>query len=128
MSSELYSDNLVDFGFGLTTAWFKPGAIQGFGRIWRILLEGFFPTATTSIQVQIAYDYDPTIVDTFAIIPNNPHQVRIFPSNTACESMQLTIQDSGSFVSNSKWALNSIDLEVGVRRGAYKKLGPGATL
>lgn len=129
-----YGDNTTGYPFLLQTAWLKPGAIQGFARVWHAYLQGFFP-GTNPIQVQIAYDYNPTVVDTFTLNPTagsgnvlaDQIQLRISPSRQKCEAMQFTIQDTAPFWQYAKkMALNSIDLELGVKRGGFKRLGnPG---
>jgi hypothetical protein len=55
----------VTTGFALlaTTAWLKVGSMQAFGRLWRAYWLGFFP-GTNAFQVGIAYNYNPTIIDT----------------------------------------------------------------
>ena len=127
-TSGLYNDNGTYFPLLLTTAWFKPSALQGFGRIWRVFLQGFFP-ATVPLQVQISYNYNPTVVDTFTITPaTNLSQIRIFPTQQHCESIQLTIQDTSPWSATAKWSLNSIDLEMGMKKGGYKGLGNKNTL
>jgi hypothetical protein len=50
----------------IQTAWLKPGNVQGFQRVWKVFLEGQFYGAQP-YQVQIAYNYNPTIVDTFIL-------------------------------------------------------------
>jgi hypothetical protein len=127
-----YGDNGTGFGYLLTTAWLKPGALQGFGRIWDVYFQGFLP-GTNPIQVTIAYDYNPTIVDTFTLNPTagsgnvlpDQIQIRVRPSRQKCEAMQFTIQDTAPFWQfTKKIALNMLDLEMGVKKGGFKRLGP----
>lgn len=121
-----YEDNSTGYPFLLKTAWLKPGAIQGFARVWHAYLQGMFP-ATNPVQVQIAYDYNPTVIDTFTLTPTADQiQIRISPSRQKCESMQFTIQDTAPWQSAKKMTLNAIDLELGLKKGGYKRLGnPG---
>ena len=124
----VYADNGTAFFYSVTTAWLKPGAIQGFGRLWKVLLEGNFPSGI-GVLVQIAYDYNPSIVDSFTFTPGSAlRQFRVFPSRQTCQAMRLSITDTGALSSSQKLALNSIDLEVGLRKGSFKKLGNTATI
>jgi hypothetical protein len=139
----------------ITTAWLKPQNVQGFQRIWRILLEGQF-YGSQPYLVQIAYNYNTTIVDTFpynngaggttigdwggsatwgefiwgedsAGLPTSypdSIQVRIDNSNQLCESLQLTISDFPPVPVSQTWALNALDLVIGVRSGSFKRIGP----
>ena len=95
----LYTDNGTGFSLVATSAWLKPSALQGFGRLWRFLLQGFFPSSVSSIQVQIAYNYNPAIVDTFVYTPTQASnadqtQLRVDNSIQKCESLQFTIRFS----------------------------------
>ena len=64
--SNYYLDDSTGFSLVATSPWMKFAGLQGFQRIWKFFLQGFFP-GTNPIQVQIAYDYNPTIVDTFVL-------------------------------------------------------------
>ncbi len=124
----VYSDDGAAFSMSMTTAWIKFDGVQGFGVIWRFLLKGTFPTGT-SMKVQIAYNYNPTIVDTFDVPAqtSQQYQLKVYPSRPHCESMQITIQDIPTLVADQTWSLDAIDLEVGVRKGTYKNIGNGQT-
>jgi hypothetical protein len=138
----------------ITTAWLKPQNIQGFQRIWRILLEGQFWGAQP-YSIQIAYNYVSTPVDNFVFNAgasgsavefwgssatwgeftwgedgaststySNQIQLRIDNSNQLCESLQLTISDEAPVPINQTWALNALDLVIGIRSGSMKRIGP----
>jgi hypothetical protein len=150
----VFSDNGVGFPLVMTTAWLKAGNIQGFQRIWKLFVQGNFPGGY-QYQVQIAYDFNPAIVDTFTLNPtvseadvwgsqspwgetawgegsssSTPSiiQFRVFPSSQLCEAMQMTFQDITPLNVASTLALNGLDLEIGKRVGGYKRLGPGNSL
>jgi hypothetical protein len=128
----LYTDNGTGFSLVATSAWLKPSALQGFGRLWRFLLQGFFPSSVSSIQVQIAYNYNPAIVDTFVYTPTQASnadqtQLRVDNSIQKCESLQFTIQVLNPTSSTKALALNALDFEYGVKKGG-KKLGPSQAL
>ena len=137
----------------LQTAWLKPGGIQGFGRIWKALLQGLF-VGTQPYQVQIGYNYASTPTDAFlyhgnagsaapsywgssplwgeyiwgldggVVVYPDSQQFRVYPSNQLCESIQFTIQDLAPFSPTETPAFNAMDWEVGIRKGAFKR-GPG---
>jgi hypothetical protein len=138
---------------GITTAWLKPQNVQGFQRIWRILLEGLF-YGSQQYNVTIAYNYG-AIVDNFPVFVGaggaqvgvwgqsatwgefpwgedagsattyaNQIQLRIDNSNQLCESLQLSISDLPPVPVNQTWSLNALDLVLGVRSGGFKRIGP----
>jgi hypothetical protein len=150
----LYSDDGAGYSLLVTTAWLKTSNIQGFQRMWKMFVEGFF-SGTQQYQVQLAYDYNPTIIDTFVLNSTSgpgflwgsetpwgsgiwgggaPYtfpdrrQFRVFPSNQLCESVQMTFQDLSPYNTAVTPALNALDLEVGLRKGGYKRLGPGGSI
>jgi hypothetical protein len=137
----------------ITTAWLKPSAVQGFGRVWKAFLEGYF-YGSQPYTVAIAYNYVSTPVDNFTF--NNGAggttiglwggsatwgefiwgedgtslvsyadqiQLAVWPSNQPCESIQFTITDLPPVPVNNTWSLNMLDLELGVRKGGMKRLG-----
>ncbi|MBU6429677.1 MAG: hypothetical protein KGR26_11735, partial [Cyanobacteria bacterium REEB65] len=60
----------VTGGYPMTiqTSWLKLSSIQGFGAIWWIYLKGLF-LGTQAYQVQVAYNYNQTVVDTLVYQP-----------------------------------------------------------
>jgi hypothetical protein len=152
----VYSDAGGGYALSWQTAWIKfTGNVQGYNNIQRFILKGYFP-GTQAHQIQVAYDYGQnTQVDTFvfnaaalgsglwgsdpqwgksvwgggsgAALPDT-YQIQVWPSNTLCESMQITYTLLGPLpVVKTPW-IDAIDFEVGIRRGAYKGLGPGVSV
>ena len=75
------SGNYVQYPMPLTftTAWVKPGSIQGFVRCRRALLlgevgtiPGFF-NAHNGLQIEAQYNYDPTTLTTYSWTPDETH-------------------------------------------------------
>jgi hypothetical protein len=150
----VYADDGVGFGMLVTTAWLKAANIQGFQRVWKLFVEGWF-SGTQQYQVQLAYDYNPSVVDTLvlngsssstgvwgyenpwgngvwggsgaAALPDR-RQFRVFPSSQLCEAIQMTWTDLAPYNVTVTPALNALDIEVGIRRGGYKRLGPGGSI
>lgn len=151
----VYGDDGIGYPLWMQTAWLKFDGVQGFQRLWKILFKGNFP-GTMAYQVSIAYNYNPTIIDTFTLnvgagananvwggsatwgadsawgygplttLPNLL-QFRVFNSKQLCESMQVTFQSLTPFDTTQTPGLDAIDLEIGIRKGA-KRLGPTASI
>lgn len=116
------------------TAWMKLGGLQGYKRVWRIVL--LLRWYTGAVRVQVAYDYDETIVDTFdwtaaqcATIDAASGarlQLAVHPSRQKCEAVKLIITERpvvGQTVSEGQGIeLIALQLDVGVKKGAFKKL------
>jgi len=64
-----YQDGTTGFPMLIQTAWLKLDQVQGYGRIWKVFFKGYFPD-TNPIQVQTAYNYVNTIIDTEIWNPN----------------------------------------------------------
>ncbi len=145
--------NTQGIPMSVTTAWLKLNGIQGFGALFWIYVKGYF-LGSQPYLVQIAYNYNPTVVDSFIYQPGasdsnlywgsdttwgesspwgirgnvdsfgNTFQFRINPSVHHCESLQITITEQTPYSTTSTWSLDAIDLEVGLRRGGFKNIGP----
>jgi hypothetical protein len=64
-----YSDaGTGGFAMSVQTSWLKFAGVQGFQVFWKAFIKGFFK-GTQPYQVQIAYNYDPTVVDTLVYQP-----------------------------------------------------------
>lgn len=127
------------------TAGNAAAAVQSFGRIWKSLWKGNFQGI---MQVTNAYDYanSPQPSDSHLIggvgsgsWGSDPtwgsstpwggsgsttafYQFKCYNRNQLCEAIQLTIQDVAPYC---YWSLDALALEVGIRKGAYKRLGVG---
>lgn len=96
------------------TAWLSFAGLQGYQRIYRILLLGNYQSPH-KLFVDVAYDFNPTPVQTLEIEPTAattygstspyggdsvyggtfaPYQWRVNVSRQKCESIQLTIRDT----------------------------------
>lgn len=116
-----------------TTAWAPMGGIQGFGRIYKALFAGNFSStqASTTVTVQIGYDYSTTYAETHTMdsanFKRNGEAVHfeIRPQRTRCEAIRFDIQESGpASVTAGTHApglsMNQIQLEVGIKSGSNK--------
>lgn len=109
-----YLDNTKPVLMSFTTAWLKLTDLQGFQRVYSMYLLGNYITPH-KLLVQVAYDYNPAIVQTDLIAPDNfspayggdalygsgtPYggpssleQYRVFFQRQKCESIQITVTE-----------------------------------
>lgn len=118
-----WGDNNVGYPMIVETSWLKFDGVNGFHALWKFFLQGTF-IGGQQYQIQIAYDEDPTIVDTFLWTPTTTTTTwRIYPSRIHCKALKFIFQDVAPFATNSTPALDSVDFEVGIRKGGYKNIG-----
>jgi len=139
--------NVVGIQMSAQTAWLKLNGVSGFGAVWKVFLKGYF-LGSQPYLIQIAYDYNPTVVDSFVFQPlstngvwggdstpwgsgpvwgggvnvNYPdsYQIRIYPSRVHCTAIQITVTEEPPYSVQQTWSLDAIDLEVGIRKGGRK--------
>jgi hypothetical protein len=120
--------NLEGGGYNMkiSTPWIKPADVQGFGRLWRVGVTGKY-IADHKLRVQLAYDYNNTLVDSFtedwSLDPGAgvPYQVRVSPSRQLITAVRIHIFDvvgSGTLADSAE--LSSLALEIGVRSGIMR--------
>lgn len=138
-----YTDAGTPIAIKVVTAWYKPGnALQGFARVWRVLLLGKYLSGH-NVQVGIAINYDPTIVqyatfDAMAVLGSNTYgtsnpygvgspygdtsgtpveQFRIHLGHLAqkAQSYQFTITELPSGAPGAGLVLQGIGIEAGVK-------------
>lgn len=137
----------------INTAWLKPGNVQGFQRIWKAFFEGqFYGSQPYLVQIAYNYNATvvdnftlnagsgSSSIGTWggsatwgatiwgedggtATVYADQIQIRVYPSNQLCESIQFTVTDQVPVPSSQTWSLNALDLELGVRRGGMKRIG-----
>jgi hypothetical protein len=136
----------------LKTGWLSFSGIQGFQRVWKMLLLGTYKSAH-ELTVSFAFDFNPNIRQTITINPttvfNNDtygddaeygdsevyggefplEQFTFYPEIQKCESIQVTIEDS-QYLNNigEGYAISSLGFEIGIEGGlqrqpATKKFG-----
>lgn len=146
------NDNYIDGTnpvlVSFTTGWMNLAGLQGFERAYFIYLLGQFITPH-KLQIQIAYDYDPAIVQTSVIYPDNfspaygdislygsssPYagvsqveQWRIFLEKQKCQAFQITLNEiydpSYDVPAGAGLTLSGLNLVFGQKAG-YPKLDP----
>lgn len=118
-----YQRDGAGYAMKVTTGWLSFADIQGFQRIYKLLLLGDYKSAHR-LQVQVAVNFDDAIVQTstFAADVTTPYQYRIFMTRQKGESIKFTIQDlaptAGSW--NEGYTLGNMAMEVGIKRSLNK--------
>jgi hypothetical protein len=112
---QTYLDGSNPVLMGMTTGWLNLANLQGFERVYYIYLLANYLSPHT-ITIQLAYDYNPSPVQTITITPDNVNsffgsdplygdstvfggsysleQWRINPQIQKCQSIQITIQEN----------------------------------
>lgn len=147
-SDDSFLDNSNPVLMKFTTGWMNLSGLQGYERAYFFYLLGQFITPH-KIQIQIAYDYDPSIIQTIMITPDNyspayggdslygsssPYggpsaveQWRIFLEKQKCQAFQITfseIYDPQYLVQAGEGlTLSGINLVLGAKSG-YPRLNP----
>lgn len=113
------------YSMKMTTGWLSFAQVQGFQRVYKLLLLGAYKS-THRLQVQVALDFDDTVVQTSTITASTntpPYEWRVFMTRQKCTAIKFTIQDlqplSGSWTES--YALSNMALEVGIKKGLNKR-------
>lgn len=123
-----YFDAGANISLKLTTSWLSFAQLQGYQRVYKLMLLGEYYTPHT-LQVTVAVDFDPTIVQTTnivanasTVVPSSLYQWRYFFTRQKCQSLQFTIQDSASAGTLGQgYSISSMGFEVGSKKGLVKK-------
>lgn len=118
-----YLDDATSISMKLTTGWLSFAELQGFQRLYKLLLLGEYKSAH-KLQVTICVDFDDTTVQTSTITAiNDPlYQYRIFLTRQKCQSMKFTIQDIAPDVGTlaEGYSISAMAFEMGVKQGLNK--------
>ena len=118
-----YSDAGTSISMKLTTGWLSFAELQGFQRLYKLLLLGEYKSAH-KLQVTICVDFDDAPVQTSTITAiNDPlYQYRIFLTRQKCQSMKFTIQDIAPDVGTlaEGYSISAMAFEMGVKQGLNK--------
>lgn len=121
-----------DFTSTLATGWLSFAGLQGFQRIYRLMLTGNVPGGTNDasfsqrITGSFSYDFTSTVGDSFTTtqIPNSYGSIQIqhHMAKQKCEAMKITITfrpfEAGS--NEGRLRLTDLTLQVGVKPGYFK--------
>lgn len=124
----------------LKTAWMQFAQMQGFQRIYKMLVLGTFESAHR-LRVRLAYDFNPTPEQVIDVEPANTstygtgvygtgvyggefplYQWRVNPSRQKCQAMQVTLEDllDRDEGPGESMTLTGITFELGLKRGLNK--------
>jgi len=117
--------------YDIETGWIKPADLQGYARIRAINILGIYGTPQR-IRVRLARDYQITYFDDRNWTVNgttigDPVQVRIQPPIQQIEAIKVRITMVFPTVPGNAYAfapmtLTGIGLEVGIKRGLYRRM------
>lgn len=145
-SPGLYLDGSTPVLMGFTTSWFNLAGLQGFERAYFFYLLGSY-ISPHKIQLGIAYDYNPSPLQSVLISPDNynaaygsdsiygggsPYggnptleQWRVFLTTQKCQSFQITMQEvfDSSFgaPAGAGFTLSGLNLVVGMKKAYVPK-------
>ena len=118
----IYTNDGVNYSMKIETPWFKVSGIQDFARIYRALLLGKYKSGH-DLVVQVYYDYDDTLVDTYTIAKDGTetiYQTDIHLAKQKCQSIKFIIYDNNWSGSGESMELTNLTLRVGLKGTAYK--------
>lgn len=110
----------------LTTGWIKVAGVQGFQRVYQMLMLG---TGGGSLDVSVAYDYNPAIVQVIQVdtIVGPVFQERVKFGRQKCESIRLTISETTARNGAGLSSLSALSFEIGIKKGPGYKLPASKT-
>ena len=120
-----YSDAGTSISMKLTTGWLSFAELQGFQRLYKLLLLGEYKSAH-KLQVSIWVDFDdislPVQTSLITAINDPLYQYRIFLTRQKCQSMKFTIQDIAPDVGTLEegYSISAMAFEMGVKQGLNK--------
>lgn len=102
--------------------WIQLAQIQGFQRIYRVLLLGDY-VSPHQLTVKMAYDFAATFAQTDSVSISadaNPYQYRFHCAKQKCEAFQISVEDVSTGTLGESMVLSGLMIEAGIKRGAYK--------
>ena len=116
-----YVDQSNPVTMNFTTSWIAMAGIQGYERAyWFYILANYL--SAHALQVQIAYDYNPTIVQTLVFTPSSaytPEQWKIHFIKQQCESFQLTITEINTGTNGPGLTISGLNI-IAAFKSAYR--------
>lgn len=123
------------FNLSVTTPWIQTSGVQGFQRVWRLNLLGYYYTG--NLHVRIAYDYDEAVAETHTwtesvltslAAPNGRVLLSVRPNKQKCAAIKITIAEdaiAGQFppypTAGRGIEIVTLDAEVGVKSGTVRR-------
>lgn len=122
--SGIWQDNAVNYEQRITLGQMQLSGIQGYQRVYRILVGGRqSDSASGNITVNTYFDYNTTATDTFTIaqsatLSNGITRLEVRPSVQKCETMQLSLSHTAN---NSGMTIDRLSAEVGAIGGIGRR-------
>ena len=120
----VYLRNSVGYSMKLTTGWINFANLQGYQRVYKLLVLGTFKSNHT-FRVSISYDFidTPAQITSWPVsqVVGTPFQYRIFTARQKCESIKFTLEDlalNGTLLES--YFLSNMAFEIGIKRGLNK--------
>lgn len=121
-------DQDVTYSMVIETSWIKLNGLQGYGRVrWFEILGEF--KADCELQIQVYRDYQSAAFDDKSIDVTvgvgQPAQVRHSPTQQRLQAIKVRITvrtTAGGVPANECVTLTGVALEVGIKRGLYRRL------
>jgi hypothetical protein len=125
-----YLDNTTPVVMSFTTGWINLSGLQGYARAYWMEILGTFQSPHT-YTVGIAYDYNPSIVQTSTINPYNVvgsgsavEQWEVAFQRGQCQSFQLTFTEISSGTAGAGVMISGISLTYGKKKTFARNIGP----
>lgn len=121
--SNAYLDDTDPISLKLTTGWLSFADLQGFQRVYKLMLLGKFKTPHY-LTVQVFHDFDDTVFQStnINVLTTDPYEYRLFLTRQKCTSVKFTIFDAVTLptVLDEGYEISAMAFEVGVKRGLNK--------
>lgn len=117
-----FSDSGAYIPISFKTGWIQLSNLQGFQRVWRFDILGEW-LSSHNLKVELAYDYDPTIVQTDVFdgsISLVPYQWRVDCARQQCQAVQITVTELQNGPVGEGLNISGINCEIGLKRGIWK--------
>lgn len=137
-----YLDGSQPVTMSFTMAWCNVAGLQGYERFYQLFLLGKYLTPF-KLNVSIAYDYNPSVVQSTVVTPDNytpawgdeavwgsggpwggtgnVFEARVFPTRQKCQSFQVSVQEiydpSMGVAAGAGLSLSGMTLLVGGKKG-----------
>lgn len=120
-----FQRNGVGYPMYLRTGWISLAQVQGFQRIYRMLIMGDYKSRH-KLQVQVSYNFNNAITQTSTITASSgipPYQWQVYLAQQKCTAIRFIIQDlapdTGSY--SESFAISNIAFLFGIKKGLNKR-------
>lgn len=119
---DIFTDAGSFVPLAITTSWFSFAGIQGFERIYKLLLVGDYKSPHT-LNIDVGYDFSSETTQISPIhVLSNPgvYQYRVFWPRQKCEALQFSITETQESPFGEGLSLSAMSMEVGIKTGLNK--------